>query len=259
MATTGTGMTMIGALTRSVRDTALFLDAVDRTASRPTRTPRASRARCGSRTRRRCRAASSRGSETEQRGAVEATAERLRELGHTVERADPDYGDTAANVVTRYLEGIARRRGDGRTRERLARWTRGDGADGRADPRPARPRARTRRRRPTATALDRSSPTSTCCCTPAHRGVPPPVGEWLGLPAPRDAQRRWRNFTPYSPLWNHTGQPAAAVPAELDRRRASRSRVQLVGRPDDEATLLSLAAQLEAGDRWTERRPPLAA
>jgi amidase len=33
--------------------------------------------------------------------------------------------------------------------------------------------------------------------------------------------------------------------------------VQLVGRPNDEATLLSLAAQLEAERPWADRRPPV--
>jgi len=33
--------------------------------------------------------------------------------------------------------------------------------------------------------------------------------------------------------------------------------VQLVGRPDDEATLLSLAAQIEAERPWDGRRPPI--
>jgi amidase len=32
--------------------------------------------------------------------------------------------------------------------------------------------------------------------------------------------------------------------------------VQLVGRPDDEATLLSLAAQIEAERPWAQHRPP---
>jgi amidase len=32
--------------------------------------------------------------------------------------------------------------------------------------------------------------------------------------------------------------------------------VQLVARPNDEATILSVAAQLEAEIGWPERRPP---
>jgi amidase len=33
--------------------------------------------------------------------------------------------------------------------------------------------------------------------------------------------------------------------------------VQLVGRPDDETTLLSLSAQLEQARPWADRRPPV--
>jgi amidase len=33
--------------------------------------------------------------------------------------------------------------------------------------------------------------------------------------------------------------------------------IQLVGRPSDEATLLSLSAQIEAARPWANRRPPV--
>ena len=45
---------------------------------------------------------------------------------------------------------------------------------------------------------------------------------------------------PYFPVWNVTGQPAAAVPWDFDGDGLPIS-VQLVGRPFEEATLLSLS------------------
>jgi amidase len=54
--------------------------------------------------------------------------------------------------------------------------------------------------------------------------------------------------------FNLTGQPACSVPAGLDDDGLPMG-VQLVGRPGDEATLLSLSAQLEAERPWAARRP----
>jgi amidase len=61
---------------------------------------------------------------------------------------------------------------------------------------------------------------------------------------------------PFTGVWNYTGQPAAAVPAGFTPHGLPLS-VQLVGRPNDEATLLSLATQIEAERPWAERRPPI--
>ena len=66
------------------------------------------------------------------------------------------------------------------------------------------------------------------------------------------------NFVAYLPVWNHTGQPAAALPVEAAPDGFPVA-VQLVGRGGDEATLLALSAQLETDTGWLERRPPLAA
>jgi len=60
---------------------------------------------------------------------------------------------------------------------------------------------------------------------------------------------------PYAAPWNVTGQPAAAVPAGFGAGGLPRS-VQLVGRPNDEPTLIALASQLEAARPWTQSRPP---
>jgi len=93
--------------------------------------------------------------------------------------------------------------------------------------------------------------------TPVLTRRPPLAGEWDDLPAPV-MLNGMVNFTAFLGFWNHTGQPAASVPSEVAADGFPVG-VQLVGRPGDEATLLSLAAQLEADSGWVERRPPLAA
>ena len=250
------GMSVTGALTRGVLDTALFLDAVksagpsfaEAAARAPgalriaysVAVPRGTVARIGD----------------EQRGAVERTAERFRDLGHTVVERDPDYGNTAANVITRYLEGVASDAEAMAHPERIARWTRGLARLGSRIPRFLVERAHAQeaadRERVNAVLADHD-----VLLTPALSRLPPPVGEWLGLPAPV-MLNGMANFIPHLALWNHTGQPAAALPVELAPEHLPVA-VQLVGRPGDEATLLSLSAQLEAAIGWTERRPPLAA
>lgn len=61
---------------------------------------------------------------------------------------------------------------------------------------------------------------------------------------------------PFQAIFNATGQPAAVVPWSLDGEGIPVS-VQLVGRPSDEATLLSLSRQIETAHPWATRRPPV--
>jgi amidase len=64
-------------------------------------------------------------------------------------------------------------------------------------------------------------------------------------------------FTPYTAIFNVTGQPAISVPLSHGDDGLPTA-VQMAGRPADEATLISLAAQLEAARPWADRRPELA-
>ena len=61
-------------------------------------------------------------------------------------------------------------------------------------------------------------------------------------------------FTPFTPLFNVTGQPAASVPLAQDASGLPIG-VQLATRFGDEETLLALAAQLERAEPWAARHP----
>jgi amidase len=65
-------------------------------------------------------------------------------------------------------------------------------------------------------------------------------------------------FTPFTPAWNVTGQPAISLPLHHTDGGLPIG-VQIVGPPAGEELLLSLAAQIETAAPWVERRPQLAA
>jgi amidase len=94
--------------------------------------------------------------------------------------------------------------------------------------------------------------------TPALAERPVPIGEIDACSDdPWEDFRRSGQFTPYTAIFNVTGQPAISVPL-FHGEDGLPTAVQLAGRPADEATLLSLAAQLEAARPWADRRPKLA-
>ncbi|MCX6460558.1 MAG: amidase [Actinobacteria bacterium] len=68
-----------------------------------------------------------------------------------------------------------------------------------------------------------------------------------------EAQKR---FTPFTAPYNATGQPAMSLPLHWSDSGLPIG-VQLVGRSGDEATLISLAAQIERAEPWAHRTPEL--
>jgi amidase len=93
--------------------------------------------------------------------------------------------------------------------------------------------------------------------TPALALAPVPIGWLFELPKPRMQFARALSFTPFTPVVNVTGQPAAAVPFGVDDDGLPLG-VQLIARPAREDVLVRVSAQLERARPWAELRPTLA-
>ena len=90
--------------------------------------------------------------------------------------------------------------------------------------------------------------------TPTLADVPAPIGglrDDLDPFADFEAQKR---FTPFTSPYNMTGQPAVSLPLHWTVAGLPVG-VQLVARPLQETTLLSLAAQIERAQPWAGRHP----
>ena len=77
-------------------------------------------------------------------------------------------------------------------------------------------------------------------------------------PEPMATFSRSGLFTPFTPIFNASGQPGVSVPL-FEGQDGLPLGVQLVGSPIGEGQLLALAAQLEEARPWAARRPTLAA
>lgn len=90
--------------------------------------------------------------------------------------------------------------------------------------------------------------------TPTLAQPPAPVGSLRDDDDPAVDFEQQTRFTPYTALYNMTGQPAVSVPLFWSPAGLPIG-VMLAGRPADEATLLALSAQLEAARPWRDRYP----
>ena len=250
------GLSVNGPMARTVEDAALFLDVTApggeflAAAARPpgrlrialsTKVPPPLTARVGK----------------AQRAAVDEAGALLRELGHNVTSRDPDYPLSA-------VFGQA-----------LPRYFRGAYDDVKSLPRPERLEARTRGfarigrlisdRRMNAIRGAESEVAERVqsifddvdvVITPGTATGPSRIGAY---------QRRGAISTltlvaqrvPFQAMFNVTGQPAAVVPWGLDGNGVPTS-IQLVGKPFDEATLMSLAprSRRPVRGRIADRRCP---
>jgi amidase len=91
--------------------------------------------------------------------------------------------------------------------------------------------------------------------TPTLAMPPRPVGWFTEGGDPAADFERQKRFTPFTAVYNVTGQPALSLPLHWTAEGLPIG-VQLVGRPGAEATLLAVGAQLEAARPWADRLPP---
>ncbi|HEY6934560.1 MAG TPA: amidase [Marmoricola sp.] len=91
--------------------------------------------------------------------------------------------------------------------------------------------------------------------TPTLAVPPLPVGAIRDDEDPAADFEAQKRFTPYTSMWNVTGSPAVSLPLHWTAAGLPVG-VMLAARPGEEATLLSVAAQVEAAAPWGDRRPP---
>ena len=91
--------------------------------------------------------------------------------------------------------------------------------------------------------------------TPTLAQPPVPVGYFDEVDPPENFERQKR-FTPFTAIFNVSGQPAVNVPLHWTAEGLPIG-VMLAGRMGDEATLISLSAELEQARPWKDRHPPL--
>jgi amidase len=250
------GMSVNGFLTRSVLDTAVLLDVA--TAGGAAGAPYVDAARRApgrlhvAISTRPVRAVAPPIVREEVAGAVRECAGLLRSLGHEVAHEDPAYGQAGNSITTRYLAGIHDDVQAVPHPERLEARTRGFGRLGALCPRRLVDSA-VRAAAKDAARVNRIFDAHDVLVTPVAGEPPIEVGRWEGKGALRTLLGMSRTY-PFTPLWNHTGQPAAAVPMGFTDDGLPLS-VQLIGPPDREDLLLSLAAQIEAERPWAARLP----
>jgi amidase len=260
------GLAVEGCLSRSVLDTALWLDIVSGGSSEAEAPPPPERPFVES-------AKTSPGKlrvafstlapratmpptvSEEAKQTVADGAELLRTLGHDVAPRDPDWGSIGDTISARFFKGVAETVGEVPHPERLERRTRGFGRLGKILPEALYEKAMGRRPAEQA-RVNAIFDDHDVLVMPVMGGTALPVRRWEGKGALSTVLGMSR-FYPYCVPWNHLGNPAMSVPAGFSPDGMPLA-IQIIGRQGEEGTLLSLAAQIEAERPWADQRPPLA-
>jgi amidase len=188
----------------------------------------------------------------EVRVLVERMAGVLAGLGHDLEAADPSYGPIGLTFLPRCLTGVHEWSERVPQRELLDPRTHHNATLGRRYARHFLGVARAAER-PLQRLVGRIFRRFDVVLAPTTAKPPPPVDAIDGLGS-WATDRAMVGACPYAWAWNVLGWPGVSVPAGHTDDGLPVG-VQLLGPANSEGLLLSLAAQLEASERWHDRRP----
>jgi amidase len=188
------------------------------------------------------------------RRAIEETATTLRSLGHDVRQADPDYGLMEPLFFPRWSAGVADDVAALPHPKRLERKTKAVARIGKllhgAPLKRALAGEAARARQ-----INRIFDDHDLLLTPTLPLPPWELGKFEGRSIAANIMGA-SEVVAFTSQWNLTGQPAASLPAAVTDDGVPIG-VQLIAPPNEEARILSVAAQLEAEIGWPDRRPPL--
>lgn len=178
------------------------------------------------------------------------TVKLLTEMGHTVEPGCPDFADLVEPFTTVWQSAITAAGVPSALLQPINQWFLERTVDAGTYLRAVSQMQIVARR------IVSFFETYDVLVLPVYMHPPIKVGEWAHLSPPETLQKVIDWIAPCPPF-NATGQPAIALPTGFDQNGLPTA-VQLVGRPAAEATLISLAAQLEKARPWQQHRPPMA-
>ena len=191
----------------------------------------------------------------EVRNPVYRMADLLRNLGHEVVERDIDYGFSGPGIFALLLNGLKRELKNGNEIERLERRTQASLRTSKVFGSEFARKWAFALQRKVIKRIDEEFSDIDILITPVLAKKPIEIGSWEG----RSSQStfvRTLAFMPFTPVQNFTGQPAASVPMGIADDGLPLS-VHLVGRTNDEPTLISLASQIEREQPWAHLRPPV--
>ncbi|NJM71006.1 MAG: amidase [Scytonema sp. RU_4_4] len=181
--------------------------------------------------------------------AVLQTVQLLQELGHTVEQKSPDFSGLVEPFQFVWQTSVAASGIPAEALQPMNRWLLArTGSAGEYLQAVYQMQA-------VARQIIAFFDTIDVLVLPVYLHSPIRVGEWANL-SPEETFQKIIGWVAPCPPANATGQPAIALPVGFDELGLPMS-VQLVGRPAAEATLIRLAAQLEAAKPWIQHRPAL--